>query len=131
MTKQEWLVKEDPTMWSTTIQNEINNAAVIRIAKNYKAADGSPLNCMMIETVVTEFKKGRLFGEIALINSGNSQKRTLSAKTLTDCILVEIDKEVFDIILKEKLRRERDDLGRFIYKSLPCLSHYYTLDGVL
>ena len=66
---------------------------------------------MLIETKVNEFDKGRIFGEIALIDQTKNPKRVLTARAMTDCILIKITKEVFDMILKEKFRRERDLLG--------------------
>jgi hypothetical protein len=45
------------------------------------------LNSFECENIVAEFPKGRLFGEIALIDP-NKPIRALSAMTKTDCILI-------------------------------------------
>jgi CRP-like cAMP-binding protein len=63
---------------------------------------------MLIESKVNEFEKGRMFGEIALIDQDKNQKRVLTAKAMSDCIIIKIPKEVFDMLLKERLKKERD-----------------------
>jgi CRP-like cAMP-binding protein len=45
-----------------------------------------------------------MFGEIALLERGKSA-RVLSAMTKTDCILVELNSESFELLAKEKIKR--------------------------
>lgn len=78
------------------------------MALGLKSPDTSTFDSLMIETKVSEFEKGRLFGEIALVDQSKNPKRILSARAFTDCILIRISKDVFDMILKEKFRKERD-----------------------
>lgn len=87
------------------------------------------LNCVETENVVAEFPKGRLFGEIALIDPSKAT-RVLSAMTKTDCIFIILNQEAFDIILREKLKREREDLGKFVYNSMPRLKEFFSLPAV-
>jgi hypothetical protein len=46
----------------------------------------------------------------------------LSAMTKNDCILLVFNQEAFDIIIKEKLKKEREELGRFVCNSMPKLT---------
>jgi CRP-like cAMP-binding protein len=45
--------------------------------------------------------------------------RALSAITKTDCILLKLNNEAFELLVKEKLKKDREDLGRFVYNSFP------------
>jgi CRP-like cAMP-binding protein len=49
---------------------------------------------------MAEFKTGKLFGELAMMNPDKAT-RALSAMTKTDCILMELNREVFNIMVKE------------------------------
>lgn len=60
----------------------------------------------------------------------NKATRVLSAMTKTDCILLILNQEAFDIMVKEKLKRERDELGKFVYNSLPNLMDHFSLPAV-
>lgn len=71
-----------------------------------------------------------IFGEIALMNP-KKRVRTLSAMTKNDCILLILNTEAFDIIVKEKLKREREDLGRYVHENLPTLKDNFSLYSVL
>ena len=81
---------------------------------------------MEVENVVAEFPKGRLFGEIALLDPTKAT-RALSAMTKTDCVFIVLNQEAFDIMVKEKLKRERELLGNFVYNSMPKIKDHYSL----
>lgn len=57
-------------------------------------------------------------------------KRKLSAMTKSDCILLLINKEAFELAFKEKMRKERDEMGRFIYQSVPKLRDFFGIKTV-
>jgi CRP-like cAMP-binding protein len=78
------------------------------VALGLKNPDTSTFDSLIIETKVSDFEKGRLFGEIALVDQSKNPKRVLSARALTDCLLIKISKDVFDMILRERFRKERD-----------------------
>lgn len=54
----------------------------------------------------------------------------LSAMTKTDCILLLFNQEAFDLIIKEKLKKEKEELGKFVYNSLPKLKDFFSLYSV-
>ena len=87
------------------------------------------VNYVEVENVVTEFGKGKLFGEIALLDPTKAT-RALSAMTKTDCIFIYLNKEAFDIMVKEKLKREREELGKFVYNAIPRLKDHFNLLAV-
>jgi hypothetical protein len=51
--------------------------------------------------------------------------------TKTDCVLLKLNTEAFEIIVKEKLKREREDLGKFVFNNIPTLKDNFTLLNVL
>ena len=104
----DWVGAEESSILNDKIQSEIEQATSVKVALGLKNPDTSTFDSLMIETKVSDFDKGRLFGEIALVDQSKNPKRILSARALTDCILIRISKDVFDMILKEKFRRERD-----------------------
>lgn len=77
------------------------------------------------ENIIAEFSAGKLFGEIALTDEKNSC-RVLSAMTKTDCILLWLNKEAFDLMVKDKIIKEQSEIGKFVYKNIPTLSSYFT-----
>lgn len=82
------------------------------------------------ENVINEFQAGSLFGEIALMDSSKSI-RVLSTMTKTDCILLQINKEAFDIMIRDKMNKDRDEMGKFVYQSIPKLKDNFTLYNVI
>jgi CRP-like cAMP-binding protein len=78
------------------------------------------------ENIITEFQTGKLFGEIALLDPTKAT-RALSAMTKTDCVFMILNMEAFDIIAKEKLKRERDEMGRFVHNAVPKLKENFGL----
>lgn len=67
---------------------------------------------------MSELESGRLFGEIALLDP-NKATRALSAMCRSDCILLLLNFEAFDLLIKEKLKREREAMGKFVHLSIP------------
>jgi len=57
--------------------------------------------------------------------------RALSALTKTDCIFLEFTKEAFDILLKERIKKEREELGKFVYESIPGLKSKFGLAKII
>ena len=57
--------------------------------------------------------------------------RALSAMTKTDCILLRINKEAFDIMIRDKINKDRDEMGKFVYSSVPKLKENFTLYNVI
>lgn len=47
--------------------------------------------------------------------------------TKTDCVLMILNIEAFDIIVREKLKRETDEKGRFVHTSIPRLKENFGL----
>jgi DNA topoisomerase IB len=68
---------------------------------------------------------------LALINEDKPKTRFLSAMTKTDCILLYLSQEVFDIMIKDKIKKEKEEKGKFVYHSIPALKDNYTLWSVL
>jgi CRP-like cAMP-binding protein len=71
-----------------------------------------------------------MFGEIALLDP-NKATRALSAMSKTDCIFLLLNFEAFDLLIKEKLKREREMMGKFVHSSIPFLSENFTLYNVV
>lgn len=83
-----------------------------------------------IENIVVEFRPGRLFGEIALLEK-DKDKRMLSAMTKTDSALLKINQEAFNLLIKPKLIHEREIKGRFVYNSIPKMNNSFAFQTVL
>lgn len=56
--------------------------------------------------------------------------RVLSAMTKTDCILLTMNKEVFNMMVKEQIKKEREEKGKFVYNSIPKLKENVSLFSV-
>jgi CRP-like cAMP-binding protein len=106
-----WVGAEESSILNDKFITELNEASAIKVALNLKNTDCSTFNSIILETKVNEFESGRLFGEIAMIDQSKNPKRVLTAKASTECILIKFSKEVFDMILKERYRKEREQLG--------------------
>ena len=106
-----WVGAEELSILNDKFITELNEASAIKVALNIKNTDCSTFNSIILETKVNEFESGRLFGEIAMIDQSKNPKRVLTAKASTECILIKFSKEVFDMILKERYRKEREQLG--------------------
>ena len=49
-----------------------------------------------------------------------------SAICKTDCILLEIEQDSFDLVQKQKIRKEKEEIKQFIINSLKKLTLYYS-----
>ena len=58
-------------------------------------------------------------------------KRMLGAMSKTDCSLLVLNSEAFDLLIKEKLKKEREELGKFVYQCIPRIKEFYSLYSVL
>ena len=47
-----------------------------------------------------------------------------------DSMFIFINSTVFDLIVKEALKKEKEDIGEFIYKSIPRMKEMATLQKV-
>jgi len=45
----------------------------------------------------------------------------------TDCIILEIEQDIFEILIKQKMRRDREKLADQVIASFPKISKFYTL----
>mmetsp|Transcript_43285 Transcript_43285/g.41675 ORF Transcript_43285/g.41675 Transcript_43285/m.41675 type:complete len:95 (+) Transcript_43285:926-1210(+) len=50
--------------------------------------------------------------------------------TKTDCILLYVNMEAFDILIKEKLKKGREERGKFVHSSIPRLREFFGLQNV-
>jgi len=51
--------------------------------------------------------------------------------TKTDCILLMLNQEAFDIMVKEKIKKEREEMGKFVCNSMPKLKETIGLSTVV
>ena len=77
---------------------------------------------------------GQMIGELALIYNDDVKKN----KRLYTCfcksefaIVVSINKMVFDILMREKTKKDNEILAHFIFRAIPDMSRHYTLNKVL
>ena len=77
---------------------------------------------------------GQLIGEVSMTYNDDPKKN----KRLFTCfcksefaIVVTLNKMVFDILVKEKIKKDGEILAHFICKSIPDLSLHYTYNKVL
>lgn len=96
----------------------------------YVNSGNEGIMCAETENIVAEFPAGRLFGEIALLDETKAT-RVLSAMTKTDCIMLLLNKEAFDLMVKDKIKKEQEEIGKFVYSSIPTLSDNFTLFTVI
>lgn len=61
----------------------------------------------------------------------NKVSRALSAMSKTDCILLLLNFEAFDLLIKEKLKRDRENMGKFVHNFIPYLSDNFTYFNVV
>ena len=79
-------------------------------------------------------RQGQLIGEIAMMGGqieGSHPRRALTGVCSTPCITLELNRQVFDIIGRDQMNKEREALARVIYDSLPFLKDNYTFARVL
>jgi len=63
----------------------------------------------------------------------NKNKRRVSCRCTSDiCVVIELNHAVFDILIKEQLRKEREALAQFVHSSsIPGMNRYYTLTRIM
>lgn len=44
----------------------------------------------------------------------------------TDCLILEMDHDIFDILIKQKMRRDKEKVVNHIIKSLPGIMKFYS-----
>jgi CRP-like cAMP-binding protein len=111
---------------SAKTKEEIDQAKYVRIIDT--GMDN--LTKIEMENVIAEYSTPKLFGEIALLDE-TKKVRALSAMTKTDAVLCILNHEAFDMMIREKLNREREELGKFVHKSVPKLKEYFGLQTVI
>ncbi len=103
-------------------QADINRAEYIRhldtIDKNITSVE--------IENIIVTFSKGKLFGEIALLNP-DKKVRALSGMTKTDSVLLILNQEAFTMLIEEKLNKEQEIKAKFVYDNFPFLGKSFTV----
>mmetsp|Transcript_6793 Transcript_6793/g.6027 ORF Transcript_6793/g.6027 Transcript_6793/m.6027 type:complete len:223 (+) Transcript_6793:104-772(+) len=77
-----------------------------------------------------ECGEGTLIGEIAMINLDKSG-RAKSVMAKTDCFFLVLNQEAFEILVKDKLKKERDLLGMFIYNAIPKMKEQFSFTKVV
>lgn len=77
---------------------------------------------------------GILMGEKAMIypNDETRNTRLLSGIIISDiCIVLALNSMVFDTLIKEKAKKEKEELASFIYDHIPGLHQNYTYNKIL
>ena len=57
--------------------------------------------------------------------------RALTGVCSTDCIMLLLNKTIFEIIDIDKINKEREALGLIIYNSIPSIKKNYTFSRVV
>lgn len=73
---------------------------------------------------------GALIGEIAMLDPTNS-RRLLSGVCSEDCLILLLNTWVFNFLMKEKIKQERERIGQYIYATVPDLHIYYSLGKII
>lgn len=86
--------------------------------------------------LVSVIGAGKLMGEVSMMQAVKKDqsrgKRLLNGACKSDvCILLVLNTVVFDLIIKEALRRERENIARFVYGNLPGIRQSYTFNKIL
>jgi hypothetical protein len=63
--------------------------------------------------------------------STKSSMRALTGVCSTDCVMLHLNKTIFDILGRDKINKEREELADVIYKSIPNLKANYTFSRVI
>ena len=79
----------------------------------------------MIKTFSKIVEQGQIFGDEALFFK--NYKRKQNAVAITEhAIILEMTQEPFDLLVKERLRRERADRAQFIFMHIPGMNKLYS-----
>jgi CRP-like cAMP-binding protein len=84
-------------------------------------------NCVIVEEEIKmpfEQSVGIMIGEIAMMNPENTT-RALSGMAKTDCIFLLLNREAFDILVKEKEKKENEALTQFIFDCVPKMREQF------
>lgn len=90
-------------------------------------------NLVVIEEEIKmpfEQSVGIMIGEIAMMNPENTT-RALSGMAKTDCIFLLLNREAFDILVKEKEKKECEALTSIIFTSVPSMEEQYKFKKVV
>ena len=71
--------------------------------------------------------KGALLGELTFLGS---PYRSLSAVARTDCLVIVLNLTAFNMVVKDRLMREQDEVGSFVFNILPGLRDFYSFNKV-
>lgn len=72
---------------------------------------------------------GVMIGEIAMMNPGTT--RALSGMAKTDCVFLLLNRESFDILVKEKEKKECEALTTFIFDCVPKMREQFQFKKVV
>lgn len=79
----------------------------------------------MIKTFSKVIQKGSIFGDEALFFKNYKRKQNAVAIT-AHVLLIELSAEPFDILVKDRVRRERADRTNFIFNHVPGMNKVYS-----
>ena len=60
-----------------------------------------------------------------------NSKRFISGACKTDCIMLLLNLKAFDILIKDKMKKDREMLAMIVYNSVPNIQKFYTFPTVL
>ena len=66
-------------------------------------------------------------GELSLLGK---PFRQLSACALVDCLVIVLNLTAFNLVVKDRLQREQQEMGNFIYNTMPGFKHFFTLSKI-
>jgi hypothetical protein len=70
------------------------------------------------EVKVCDIGVGAMIGEIAMLDPTKAT-RALSGMAKVDCVFLLLNKDAFEILVYEKLNKERAVLCQFVFDSIP------------
>lgn len=82
------------------------------------------------EVKIVEVGVGAMIGEIAMMDPTKAT-RALSGLAKTDCVFLLLNKDAFEILVKEKLKKEREQLCQFVFDTIPKLKDQFQFKKVL
>ena len=87
------------------------------------------------ETLVASAGPGTLVGEAAMIfhDDPKRNRRTTSGRCTSDvAIAITMNRAIWDILLSEQMRKERETLANFLYtQSIPKVNRHYTYTKII
>ena len=81
------------------------------------------------ETKVKELAAGIMIGEIAMMEE--NARRLLSGMAKTDCVFLLLNRDVFDMVVKEKMKKENEQLCQFVFDSIPKMKEQFQFKKIL